>query len=146
MDCCLKRMTNALKSEWNAMKRGAPGSRFKDRYAAAKKARQTAGWTQHIFRVVRLLIAAASLAIGVVLMFIPGPAILFYFIAGGLLASESKLVARFLDWTELKLRALWKWGQRHWKKMPLVAKVAVTALVVCLGAGAAFGMYRLMAG
>ncbi|WP_438483158.1 PGPGW domain-containing protein [Oleiharenicola lentus] len=127
------------------MKRGSPGSRFKNRYASAKKARKDGSWTQHIFRIVRLIVAAGALAVGVLLVFIPGPAILFFFIAGGLLASESKLVARFLDWTEVRLRAWWKWGMRHWTKIPLAGKIAVVTLAAGVAGAAAFGMYQLMA-
>jgi len=61
-----------------------------------------------------------SLAIGVVLVFIPGPAILFFLIAGGLFAMQSLWVARALDWSELRIRAaisaIRKWRSRHRKQ------------------------------
>jgi ABC-type protease/lipase transport system fused ATPase/permease subunit len=138
-------MANALTREWHALKRGSSGSRFKDRYAAARKKRKSGHWTDNIFRIVRLFVAAAMLAVGVVLVFIPGPAILFFFIAGGLLASESKVVARFLDWTEVKLRAWWKWGKAHWKKLPFAAKIAVVVLALAIAAVAGFAMYQFIA-
>lgn len=139
-------MTNAFKREWQAMKEGSPGSRFQARYAAAKLVRQKGGWRHHLFRVVSLLLAATAFIVGVVLAFIPGPAVLFFFIAGGLLAAESKWVARFLDWTELKLRAGWQWGRRRWRQLSGVAKMGLLGLVLAAGAGVAFGLYRVLAG
>jgi hypothetical protein len=51
--------------------------------------------------------------VGVVLVFIPGPAILFFLIAGALLAVQSLGVARALDWSELRGRAAVKAMRRR---------------------------------
>lgn len=67
-------------------------------------------------RVLLLGLAVLLTAIGVVLMFIPGPAILFFFLAGALLAEESLPVARGLDWAELRLRAAWNALRRWWSR------------------------------
>jgi hypothetical protein len=47
------------------------------------------------------------------LVFIPGPAILFFLIAGALLAVQSLGVARALDWSELRGRAAVKAMRRR---------------------------------
>lgn len=52
------------------------------------------------------------MAIAVPLMIIPGPAILFWLLAGFLIAGESGTVAKWLDRSELAARRLWN----HWKK------------------------------
>jgi hypothetical protein len=61
--------------------------------------------------------AVLCLAAGVVLMFIPGPAVLFFALAGALLATQSRHVARWLDWGELRARkavaALRRWRRRR---------------------------------
>jgi hypothetical protein len=137
-------MPNALTREWNALKSGSAGHRFQSRYVAAQKSRKNASGVKHVLRVVRWLVAIVAIAIGVVLVFIPGPAILFFFIAGGILASESKLIARFLDWMELKIRSFSKWGVRTWKGLSLVAKAAIVAIALAIAAGAAFGCYQLV--
>lgn len=139
-------MRNPLKKQWQSLKRGQPGERFKARYSAAKKDRAGASFGKQISRVIRFGFALVSAAIGVILVFIPGPAILFFLIAGSLLASESLVIARFLDWGELRLRAGVSWLQRHWKRLHLIGKITVTALAMSLSGGCAYAAYRLMQG
>jgi hypothetical protein len=117
-----------LKQEWHLLKKGRAGHRFETRYESAKKARKNAEWSDQVGRIFRLFLALGLLAVGVVLVFIPGPAILFFFVGGGLLASESRFIARVLDWTEVKGRALWGWSKRHWKAAPTWGKVVFLIL------------------
>ena len=117
-----------FKQEWHALKHGRAGYRFAARYEAGKKARLNSSWPYRIRRIVRLFVALGLLAVGVVLAFIPGPAIVFFFLSGGLLASESSLIARFLDWSELRLRATWGWLKRHWQALPVWGKVVVPVM------------------
>ncbi len=125
-------MGNSLTHEWHLLKRGRAGHRFETRYESAKKARKNAAWSDQLGRIVRLFVALGLLAIGVVLVFIPGPAILFFFVGGGLLASESRFIARVLDWTEVKGRALWKWSSRHWRALHVPGKAGVIFTAICL--------------
>lgn len=74
-------------------------------------------------RALRLLLIPLFTAIGLVLTFIPGPAILFFLLAAGLLSAQSRWMARELDHAELKLRGGWSafrsWRNRHRKgKLP----------------------------
>ena len=139
-------MANPFKKQWQSLKRGEPGRRFRARYDAGQKAKKEASPGFKFLRIARILIALASVAIGVVLVFIPGPAVLFFLLAGSLLAAESLTIARALDWTEVKLRMVFSWLKRHWRKLHVVGKVAVTGLALT-GAGAcAYAAYRLMAG
>jgi hypothetical protein len=73
------------------------------------------------------VVALLCLAVGVVLLFIPGPAFVFLGLAGVLLAQHSMLVARALDASELKLRgaARWlrsAWQRRHTRRRPARAR------------------------
>lgn len=136
-------MTSRLKRQWAALQRARPGRRFEERYEAAQRKENRASF---LARVVRFTIATAALAVGVVLVFIPGPAVLFFAIAGALLASESRGVARFLDWSEVKIRAVLRWAQRTWKRLPMVGKVAVAIMGAAGGAGAGVVGYRVITG
>ena len=118
-------MSTTFKQEWQALKQGQAGHRFAARYESGKIARLNATWAHQLGRIVRLFVALGLLVVGVVLVFIPGPAIVFFFLSGGLLASESSLIARFLDWSELRLRAAWGWLKRHWQALPGWGKVVV---------------------
>mgnify|MGYP003577713667 CR=1 FL=1 len=93
-------MLAKLKHTWRELKRLPPGERFQKHHEKQREA-GIPKWR----RVLSLGVAVSALAIGVVLVFIPGPAIVFFAVGGALLASHSLWVARALDWTELKLRA-----------------------------------------
>jgi Flp pilus assembly protein TadB len=98
-------MLARLKKRWEAFKQLEPGKRFETHY---HQHRQSEAGKSPVRRILYLLAAVVALAIGVVLAFIPGPAILFFLIAGGLFAMQSLKIARALDWSELRIRALVK--------------------------------------
>lgn len=139
-------MHHTFRQRWKTLTHGHPGRRFEDRYEAGKKARSNTDWGNRIVRLLRLVLAMVAVLVGVVLVFIPGPAIVFFFLAGSLLAAESRGVARFLDWSELRLRAIWGWSRRHWEKLPQWGRVAFAAAVACLSALSAYASYRCLTG
>src|SRR5687768_16506516 len=100
-----------FREHWRDLKRGRPGRRFQDRYERARHEEASTGAAQRIGLIVAALVC---FAIGLVLAVMPGPAVVFFFLAGGLLATESPWVARFMDWGELKIRKLVAWGKRRW--------------------------------
>ena len=61
-----------------------------------------------MMRISSIGLAVISTVIGVVLVFIPGPAFIFFMIAGALLASQWWALACLLDRTEIVLRRQWK--------------------------------------
>jgi hypothetical protein len=122
--------------------RGEPGHRFRDRYWRNKRSRQGSSFTH---RVVRFLLALVAIAIGVILAVIPGPAIPFFILAGGLLASDWLWLARGLDAGEVRARKLWQRISKLWRRLPRAAHVALVVLGVAISAGSAYGFYHLMA-
>src|SRR5690348_1743209 len=98
-------MLKRFSRSWQQLRQGRPGHRFRDRYHRHQRSKESNGW---MGRIVHLVLAIVAVAIGVVLVFIPGPAILFFFIAGALLASDWLWMARVLDWGEVRLRSLWR--------------------------------------
>jgi len=121
--------------------RDRAGRRFQDRYAAGRAARKDARWTRRALRILRLLVALGAIVVGLFLTVLPGPAILFFFIAGGLLASESLYLARVLDWGEVRLRSGWDWVQPRWHRLSWPAKLALIGLAAGLGAGLTYLAY-----
>lgn len=97
-------------------------------------------------RVVRLMIAAVAFVIGVVLVFIPGPAIVFFVIAGSLLAAESLMLAKTLDHLEIWIRLALRWARRFWHRLSLVGKVVVGLVTAACGAGFTYLSWRMMFG
>ncbi len=55
------------------------------------------------------------MAAGLFFLPAPGPGFLILFAGAALLAEESLTAARALDWTEVRLRRLAKWGRRAWR-------------------------------
>lgn len=100
-------MLDGLKAEWWQFRSAPAGHRFLACYER-HQARE-APWLKPIL----FFFAIFSLVIGLVLAFIPGPAILFFAIAAALLAAESKIVAMTFDrvecWCHLKLMS----GRKH---------------------------------
>ena len=98
-------MLARLKHQWSAFKRLEPGERFQTQF---RRHRQSKAGKSPWMRVLYAVAGIASLALGVVLMFTPGPAVLLFLVAGGLFAMQSLAVARALDWSELRARAALK--------------------------------------
>ena len=132
-----------FREDWRELKRGRPGRRFQDRYERARREDKECGAGQ---RIVMLIAGIVSLAIGALLVVFPGPAIPFLFIGGGFLATESRVIARFMDWSEVRLRLLFRWGKGHWRKLPAVARVLLLMLAACCSAATMYFSYRLMRG
>lgn len=132
-------MVKSLKANWRALKASRPGRRFQDRYDRRKKSGQGSA----LGRILNLVLALLLFSIGIVLMVIPGPAILFFFVSGSLLATESRFVAAGLDALELKLRAGWRWARRHWRELTLAGKAALGGLAIGTAGAFAYGAYRL---
>jgi len=131
-----------LKRNWKQVRASRPGHRFQDQFERA----HAAGRGSTPARVLRISIALLALTIAGVLSVIPGPAIPFFFVAGALLASESRLIARFMDWIEVKVRAVFDWVHRHWRRLSLVPRVALVILAAGLSMSSAVLLYRLVRG
>ena len=81
------------------MKNDVAGVRFKNEHIRA----QSHGMTMAT-RIIGVGLAIISTAIGVVLVFIPGPAFIFFIIAGALLASQWWSLACLLDRVEVAIK------------------------------------------
>ena len=132
-----------LRKHWRELQRGRPGHRFQARYERARQAQHRSGVAT---RIVLIALALGSLAIGAVLSVIPGPAIPFFFLGGGLLAGESRPIARFMDGCEVVGRRLVAWGKRQWKRLPLAGRIVVLMIGGCCSMATAYLSYRLVRG
>lgn len=101
------RSTRKLWDELRALRAGKRFQRFHDSQAARRL-----GWA----RALTLFAVAVCLVIGIILAFIPGPAILFFALAAALTATQSRWLARKLDRAEIYVHALWRKHQRRRRK------------------------------
>ena len=90
--------SNKLKRSWADFRSAEPGTRFQRFHDAHRSARRP--W----LRAVYLGFSFASFGVGVVLTFIPGPAVVFFVLSAALLAAQSAWLARRLDAAEAWLR------------------------------------------
>ena len=122
-------MTSMLMAEWKELQRGRPGHRFRERYEMARRSHNR---VTVMNRVMRIGLAVSAFAVGVVLVFIPGPAVLFFLIAGTLLAAESRALALTLDRLEVGVRVAAKAGSRQWLRLSSTGRAVVVILGVAV--------------
>jgi hypothetical protein len=111
-----------VRKEWRAVRDAEPGERFEKHY---RRTHDVPGARK--YAVLYWLGALVAFAIGVVLVFIPGPAILFFLIAAAFVATQALWLAKRLDRAEVTLR---RWGRAFkawWQRRATLQKVALSA-------------------
>jgi fatty acid desaturase len=88
-----------LRKRWDEFRSAEPGMRFQ-RFHDEQGRRRSPPWIRALY----IAMAAVSFVVGVVLAFIPGPAVVFFALTAALLAAQSEWIARRLDAAELWLR------------------------------------------
>ncbi len=121
-------MFERLKEQWQELKEGDPGKRFQEHYC-----RRQEGGRSRLRKPLFIGAGVLIIAAGIFFLPAPGPGSLILIIGVALIAQESRLAARALDWTEVKVRPVAEWGIRTWKH----ASPAVKALIILLAAVAA---------
>lgn len=120
------RMIGRLKGHWEEFTESKPGERFKERY---RRRQQEPG---HIVKRIVLIILGAVLAVGSLFTApLPGPGFATVFLGLAILAGELLPAARLLDWSEVRLRELWRLLQVVWHSgTPGKAAIVVVAAAI----------------
>lgn len=116
------RLVQRMKAHWRDLERGEPGRRFQERYERAHRERSRKG--NLVQRVLKIGGGILAIAIGLIEIVFPGPAFLFLMLGGALLATESRVVARTMDWLEVKCRAAWSRVRGWWRRRGPTARGA----------------------
>ncbi|HVW24091.1 MAG TPA: hypothetical protein VHC69_01905 [Polyangiaceae bacterium] len=87
-----------IRERWDEFRRAEPGTRFQRFHD--EQGGKSPPWVRALY----IAVAAASFVVGVVLAFIPGPAVVFFALTAALLAAQSARLARRLDAAEMWLR------------------------------------------
>jgi hypothetical protein len=135
-------MLTKLKQQWTQLKQYPPGQRFLRRYEAQR--RRAPHGPSVARRLVTFGVAAILGAIGVVLVFIPGPAVLFFLLAGAVLAEESRSTARLLDGCEVWCRRSGRVIQRSWRQLSGAMRVLLGVSLGVLAGAAAYVGYLVV--
>ena len=132
-----------FRKDWRELRGGRPGHRFTDRYERAQGKKNRNGTVK---RIILIVAAILCVAVGLVLTVMPGPAFVFFILAGGILATESRAVARFMDAGEVVIRKVARWVQRHWRRLPRAARIALVIVGAGCSAAIMFLGYRSLRG
>jgi uncharacterized protein (TIGR02611 family) len=136
-------MLEKAKENWLRFKQGEPGHRFKDRY---HRRRQSSSGRFNSRSVVGIFGGMLIMAGGIVAVPGPGPGWLIVLLGIGMLSGESKLIARCMDWAEVRLRKLAGWTVNFWTSSSAIVMVLVVlAILVCIAASG-YGAYYLFFG
>jgi hypothetical protein len=115
MACIMLRSTSVLgrlRAHWSEFRHWPAGQRFTRFYERQRSV--SSRWAAPLIWLAALL----AVGIGVVLVFIPGPAVVFFAVAVALLASQSRWLAQHLDVAEVRLRRLWETLRRKHARRP----------------------------
>jgi len=105
-----RRWKKQWNENWRALKASKPGKRFKEAHERQREADKTrSAWARWL----RPILGVVAFGVGVVLAFIPGPAVVFFALAAALFAAESMTIAKALDRVELWLRGVWAKLRKH---------------------------------
>jgi hypothetical protein len=96
-------MMQHFKQQWQQLKASPPGRRFKE----LQKRRKEHGFQRQPWLPI---VGVLLIVIGIALLVLPGPGVIFIIAGLGFLAQEFPFMARFLDATELRLRS---WFRLH---------------------------------
>jgi uncharacterized membrane protein YbaN (DUF454 family) len=132
-----------FREHWRDLCRGRPGRRFQARYERSK---QEEARSHPVKRILLICLAIVFLAIAIVLMVMPGPAFVFFILAGALIATESKGVARFMDWAEVRVRSVLAWCKWRWRAWSKAGRAVAVGVALMCTAGFAYGAYRYFLG
>ena len=133
-------MKEKARATWEEMKDDPPGERFQKHYERKKEEQDKGG------RMKRWALCAGLILGGIVLMFIPGPAVLLFALAAALLAEDSLRIAKALDWLEVKVRAVIAWGERTWKRAGTAARAGIVLVALVVAGAGAYGMWVITFG
>ncbi len=131
-----------VKESSQRFKESKPGHRFRDRYHHCQQGSSAKFNPRAIFSIVGGILVVVG---GVIAVPGPGPGWLIIFLGLGMVAGESLLVARFLDWVEVKVRSLARRAKGIWTSSPAVAKILISLTILLCVAALGYRAYYYLA-
>nr|CAA9251848.1 hypothetical protein AVDCRST_MAG63-1956 [uncultured Armatimonadetes bacterium] len=126
-------MRERIQAAWESFRACAPGTRCQERYWRRREAGGRAGTVRRVFG------GLAVVALGVVLIPLPGPGGLIILFGLALVGGEVLPLARLLDWAEV-------WARAVWAVTPGPAKKAAHVLLLAGFVLALYTAFRLVLG
>jgi hypothetical protein len=128
-----------LRRSWQRFKAGSPGQRFQQQFS--RRQRSSPGAVQKaLFGGGGILLMTA----GIFFLFVPGPGLVILLLGAVLLAQQSLLAARALDWTEIRARKPLIWSLGAWRSASPALKVLLVVLALVLAGAMGFGAFKFL--
>ena len=127
-------------TSWFRLLSGHPGRRFHDFYRHRQMQR---GYKLTFAKFAMILCSLAVIAIGVVLMPLPGPGSAIVVLGLALIGSEFEPVARALDWMELKVRPIIMPLKKKWDSIKPTTRLGLGIGGAVIGIILAYTTYVL---
>ena len=134
-------MIGRAKRSWRNFTKSKPGDRFQVRYYYRKQ--RGPGRLSRIFNI---FLGSVLVIMSTLFGWAPGLGLVTLLIGLALIAGELFPVARFLDWSEVRLRKLARLAGRVWAGSTPVVRTLIVVLVAVLVAALVYGAYLLLFG
>ncbi|MBX3148046.1 MAG: hypothetical protein KF785_14875 [Gemmatimonadales bacterium] len=131
-------MLQSIKREWRLLRDAEPGRRFRDRYRRTRKGGSSFG-----ARVARMVAGLAITAAGAFMVPAPGPGWLVVALGLGLIASDIRPLATFLDRAELRVRDIGEGLSVWWSARSRSVRMMLGALGGLVAVAGSYGLLRL---
>lgn len=138
VSCVYSYMFKDLKQSWQRFKRSKPGYRFQRRYYEKQRSRPST-----VRKILVIAVGVLIFAVGIFFLAAPGPGIMVLLIGASLIAEQSLVAARALDWAELRLRTLYTNALRLWRRASPAIRFWIVICALAIVAALAFGAYKI---
>lgn len=134
-------MIARAKRSWRNFKKSKPGDRFQVRYYYRKQR-----GTGRLSRIFNVFLGSVLVIMSTLFGWAPGLGLVTLLIGLALIAGELFPVARFLDWSEVKLRKLARLAGKVWAGATPVGRTMIVVLILACLAVLLYGAYSLLFG
>jgi hypothetical protein len=134
-------MIARAKRSWRNFTKSRPGDRFQVRYYYRKQR-----GTGRLSRIFNIVLGSVLVIMSTLFGWAPGLGLLTLLIGLALIAGELFPVARFLDWSEVRLRKLARLAGKVWTRATPLGRTFIVLLVLAFVAALIYGAYLLLFG
>jgi len=134
-------MIGRAKRSWRHFKKSRPGDRFQVRYYYRKQR-----GTGRLSMIFNIFVGSVLVILSTLFGWAPGLGLVTLLIGLALIAGELFPVARFLDWSEVRLRKLARLAGKVWAGATPVGRTMIVLLVLIFAAALVYGAYSMLFG
>jgi hypothetical protein len=138
MEIMMWNLIGRAKRSWRHFTSSKPGDRFQVRYYYRKQS-----GPGRLSRIFNIVVGSVLVIFSAFFGWAPGPGIVTFVIGLAMIGGEFLIVARFLDWAEVRLRNLAHFVASVWRSST-IGKVLVVLVVLILVAAFGYVIYSVL--